>query len=95
MSYQQYGIPRELVERVKMKMKNPVLSERIKQLVDGVTRADLQNRTKVKKLIGQGSKILSIPLSAAQTDQIADFVIAQKIDPNNKFHLIRLWGMFR
>ncbi|MGV2788404.1 serine/threonine protein kinase, partial [Clostridium perfringens] len=23
------------------------------------------------------------------------FVLAQRIDPNNTFHLIKLWGMFR
>lgn len=95
MSYQQYGIPRELVERVKRKMKDSAVSERVKQTLDGVTKSDLQNRAKVKQLIAQCSRILSIPLSAQQTDNIANFVIAQKIDPKNTFHLIKLWGMFR
>jgi hypothetical protein len=30
-----------------------------------------------------------------QEEQIVAFVLAQKIDPNNTFHLLKLWGMFR
>lgn len=95
MSYQQYGISKQLVERVKLKMKDPYISDRIKKLVEGLTKSDLQNRSKVKSLILQGSKIVAIPLSAAQVENIANFVLAQKIDPKNTFHLIRLWSMFR
>lgn len=94
-SYQQYGISKQLVERVKLKMKDPYISDRIKKLVEGLTKSDLQNRSKVKSLILQGSKIVAIPLSAAQVENIANFVLAQKIDPKNTFHLIRLWSMFR
>lgn len=95
MGYQDYGIPRELVERVKLKMKDPLVSERVKNLVDGITKADLQNRAKVKKLLAQGSKIVAIPISAQQTENMTDFIIAQRIDPKNTFHLIKLWSMFR
>ncbi|MBE0343453.1 serine/threonine protein kinase, partial [Paenibacillus sp. 28ISP30-2] len=28
-------------------------------------------------------------------EQLTAFVLAQKIDPSNTFHLIKLWGMFR
>lgn len=95
MSYQSYGIDREFVERVKLKMKNPQLKERVKAILDGVTKADLQNRGKVTKLLGQVSRVLGEKLTERQSDQIVSFVIAQKIDPSNTFHLIKLWSMFR
>lgn len=95
MSYQRYGISEELVRRVKAKMKNPAAKERIKQLVEGVTKRDLQDRAKVRRLVGRAANILNENLSERETEAIVAFVIAQKIDPNNTFHLIRLWGMFR
>ncbi|MFS0839413.1 stage VI sporulation protein F [Paenibacillus sp. 1P03SA] len=95
MSYQQYGIDPALVERVKWKMKNPEIKERIKRLLEGVTKYDLQNRQKVAVFVAQFSKVLGEPLTQSQSSSLIDFVIAQKIDPNNTFHLLKLWGMFR
>lgn len=95
MSYQQYGISPQLVERVKLKMKNPVIKERIKGLVEGLTRADLQDRGKVRRLVKAAAVILNERLTSVQEEQIVQFVLAQKIDPRNTFHLIKLWGMFR
>ncbi|MGG1514710.1 stage VI sporulation protein F [Paenibacillus oryzisoli] len=95
MSYQQYGIDPALVERVKFKLKNPEIKERIKMLLQGVTKADLQNATKVTRLVGLAAGILGEKLSGMQTNQIVTFILAQKIDPANTFHLIKLWSMFR
>ncbi|GIP32967.1 stage VI sporulation protein F [Paenibacillus sp. J2TS4] len=95
MSYQQYGIDRQLVERIKLKMKNPVLKERVKALLHGVNKHDLQDRAKVRGLLNRISKVLGENLTEKQATQIVNFVLAQKIDPNNTFHLIKLWGMFR
>ncbi|MNN64621.1 hypothetical protein D3C81_1800710 [compost metagenome] len=94
-SYQQYGISPQLVERVKLKMKNPAVKERIKKLVDGLTKSDLQDRSKVRRLVKSAASILNEKLSGVQEEQMVQFVIAQKIDPRNTLHLIKLWGMFR
>ncbi|RAP78135.1 stage VI sporulation protein F [Paenibacillus montanisoli] len=95
MSYTKYGIRPELVERVKVKMKNPVMKDRVKMLLNGVTKYDLQDRTKVKKLIRTSAGILQENLTEQQEDQLIAFVIGQKIDPSNTLHLIKLWAMFR
>ncbi|XEC96989.1 stage VI sporulation protein F [Paenibacillus tarimensis] len=95
MSYQKYGIQPELVERVKKKMKYPATKEKIKQLLSGVTKYDLQDRTKVRRLVRTAARILQESLTETQEDRIVAFVLAQKIDPSNTFHLIKLWGMFR
>ncbi|REK76404.1 stage VI sporulation protein F [Paenibacillus paeoniae] len=95
MSYQNYGIKPQLVERVKLKMKNPVVKDRIRQLLGHVTKYDLQDRVKVRKLVKSAAVIFQEKLSETQEDQIINFVLAQKIDPNNTFHLLKLWGMFR
>ncbi|MFD1775125.1 stage VI sporulation protein F [Paenibacillus rhizophilus] len=95
MSYQQYGISPQLVERIKLKMKNPAVKDRIKNLINGVSKQQLQDPGVVRRLVHNASGILGERLTSVQEDSIVRFVIAQKIDPNNTFHLIRLWGMFR
>lgn len=94
-TYEKYGISTELVERVKVKMKDPATKERVKTVLHNVSKTDLQNRAKVKRLIGLTTKALGEKLSDQQTEKVVQFVLAQKIDPNNTFHLIKLWNMFR
>ncbi|NBD26451.1 stage VI sporulation protein F [Paenibacillus glycinis] len=95
MSYTKFGIRPELVERVKAKMKNPVVKDRVKMLLNGVNKYDLQDRAKVRKLVRMSAGIMQENLTEQQEEQLIAFVIAQKIDPNNTLHLIRLWAMFR
>lgn len=95
MSYQEYGISPELVERLKQKMKNPLIKERVKKTFDELTKADLQNRTKVLALVRKMTGVMNISLSATETNSIVNFVIDQQIDPKSTFHLLKLWGMFR
>ncbi|MBB6636577.1 stage VI sporulation protein F [Cohnella thailandensis] len=95
MSWQKFGIRPDLVERVKFKMKNPTTKEKIKQLLDGANKYDLQDRLKVRRWVKSAAKILNEPLTDVQEEQIVSFVLAQKIDPKNTLHLIKLWAMFR
>ncbi|GGG82755.1 stage VI sporulation protein F [Paenibacillus radicis (ex Gao et al. 2016)] len=95
MSYQKYGIRPQLVERVKIKMKNPVVKDRIRLLLGNVTKYDLQDRVKVRKLVKSAAVILQEQLTETQEEQVIAFVLGQKIDPNNTFHLLKLWSMFR
>lgn len=94
-AYEKYGISAETVERVKWKMKDPVMKERVKAVLHNVSKADLQQRATVKRLLGLASKALGEKLSDQQADNIVRFILAQKIDPNNTLHLIKLWSMFR
>lgn len=95
MSYQQYGISPQLVERIKQKLKNPAVKDRVKAVVQGLSKIDLQNSAKVQQLVRTCTSLLNERLTPAQEQQIVQFVLAQRIDPNNTFHLIKLWGMFR
>ncbi|MEK3714708.1 MULTISPECIES: stage VI sporulation protein F [unclassified Paenibacillus] len=95
MGYQQYGISPQLVDRIKLKMKNPAVKERVKNMITGISKQELQDTAVVRKLVRNASSVMHEKLTSAQEEQIVKFVIAQKIDPNNTFHLIRLWGMFR
>ncbi|WP_028550367.1 stage VI sporulation protein F [Paenibacillus sp. UNC451MF] len=95
MSYQKYGFDPVFVERVKLKMKNPDTKERIKMILQGVTKTDLQDRTKVRRFVDMLAKVLGERITDMQREHMINFVIAQRIDPNNTFHLIKLWGMFR
>jgi hypothetical protein len=95
MSYVKYGIRPELVERVKQKMKNPAVKDKVKMALNGVTKYDLQDRTKVRRLVRQCAAVLQEPLNESLEEQLISFVIAQRIDPNNTLHLLKLWAMFR
>jgi len=95
MSYQKYGIRPDLVERVKFKLKNPIVKDRMKQMLANVTKYDLQDRAKVRKLVKSAAAVLSEKLTETQEDQVIAFVLGQKIDPNNTFHLLKLWAAFR
>lgn len=94
-NYYQFGISPQLVERIKFKMKNPTVKDRVKSLVEGLTKVDLQDRAKVRRLVRAAASLLNERLTGAQEEQIVQFVLAQKIDPKNKLHLLKLWGMFR
>lgn len=95
MGYQQFGISPQLVERIKLKMKNATVKDRIKNMINGVSKQELQDTAVVRRLVRNAAGVLNEKLTSTQEDQIVKFIIAQKIDPNNTFHLIRLWGMFR
>lgn len=95
MGYENYGIDRALVERIKTKMKNPQLSQRVKMILNGISKADLQDTAKLNRLLEKIAKVLGEKISERMSHNIVAFVIAQKIDPNNTFHLIKLWGIFR
>ncbi|WP_165279880.1 stage VI sporulation protein F [Paenibacillus protaetiae] len=95
MSYQKYGIKPELVERVKFKLKNPVIKDRMRMLISNVTKYDLQDRVKVRKLVKSAALILHENLTELQEEQLVHFIVSLKIDPNNTFHLLKLWSMFR
>jgi uncharacterized protein YpuA (DUF1002 family) len=95
LSYQKYGIRPEFVERVKAKMKSSATKEKVKEQLSQVTKYDLRDRAKVRKLVRSIAKTLNEPLTETQEEQIVAFVLAQKIDPNNTLHLLKLWSMFR
>ncbi|AIQ29484.1 MULTISPECIES: stage VI sporulation protein F [Paenibacillus] len=95
MGYQQFGISPALVDRIKLKMKNPAVKERIKNMINGISKQELQDTAVVRRLVRNASAVMNEKLTSSQEEQIVKFVIAQKIDPGNTFHLIRLWGMFR
>lgn len=95
LSYQQFGISPQLVERIKLKMKNPTTKERVKKLVEGLSKSDLQDRVKVRRLVKQSAALMGEKLTSVQEEQIVQFVLYQKIDPQSTLHLIRLWSMFR
>ncbi|MCZ8520187.1 MULTISPECIES: stage VI sporulation protein F [Paenibacillus] len=95
MSYTKHGFDPAQVERIKLKMKNPDTKERVKMILQGVTKYDLQDRTKVRRFVGLLTKTLGERVTDQQTEHLVNFVLSQKIDPSNTFHLIKLWSMFR
>ncbi|AEI44417.1 stage VI sporulation protein F [Paenibacillus mucilaginosus] len=95
MSYTKHGFDPAQVERIKFKMKNPETKERVKMILQGVTKYDLQDRAKVRRFVGLLTKTLGERVTDQQTEHLVNFVISQKIDPSNTFHLIKLWSMFR
>lgn len=94
-SYQSYGIERAWVERLKKRAKDPRRKERLKELAEGLTKEDLQDRETVERLVSQAFRVLGEKPTAQQSGQVVAFVLDQRIDPGNMFHLLKLWSMFR
>lgn len=95
MSFEKYGIPRSLVERTKKKLKKTAVRQKVQKVLEGVSKHDLQNRKKVEVLLQRCAAIVGEKLDERQKTIIVRFIVAQKIDPGNTMHLIRLWNMFR
>lgn len=93
--YSKHGFDPAQIERIKMKLKNPIMKERVKEILKGVTKHDLQDRAKVRRFVDTLARLLGESMTPQQKEHLIGFVISQKIDPNNTFHLIKLWGMFR
>lgn len=76
-----------------MKLKTLDTKERVKSMLQNVTKADLQDPVKVKKLVALTAKALWENLSEGTAGNIP--ICKQKIDRQNTFHLLKLWSMFR
>lgn len=55
MGYQQFGISPQLVERIKLKMKNATVKDRIKNMINGVSKQELQDTAVVRRLVRNAS----------------------------------------
>jgi hypothetical protein len=93
--YIEYGIDPYLVYVVKERLKDPVLREHVKMMLQGVTKEHLQHPATIRQLIDALSAVIGVAVSEQQAENITRFIIDQQIDPNNMFHLIKLWNMFR
>lgn len=65
MGYQQYGISPQLVERIKLKMKNPAVKERIKNMINGISKQELQDTGVVRRLVRNAAAVMGEKLSSA------------------------------
>lgn len=93
-NWRKHGISPARMARVREKMKQPAVKERLKALTEGLTKQDLQDRAKVRSLVRTVSRMLKEPLTPDEENLLVDYVLAQRIDPRNKLHLLRLWAMF-
>lgn len=93
--YENYGISKALVDRVKQRLKNPLVKQQVKSVLENVSKQDLRKKERIRDLIIEVSGICGIHVNTAQMGGITRFVLDQKIDPKNKFHLIKLWNTFR
>jgi hypothetical protein len=83
----------QLLRRIKTKMKQPAKREQVKIILTGLSRADLQNRSKVKLTLRKVSEALGEPITSSQLDSFANWIVAQRINPHNKLQLLRFWSM--
>lgn len=94
-SYEHYGIDRIWVERLKKKAKERTRKERLKELAEGLTREDLEDPERVAALVNMALRALGEKPAPRQKEHLIQFILDQRIDPENMLHLFRLWKMFR
>jgi hypothetical protein len=87
-------LPDALRQKLRVALHKPGNKDKLVRLLRGVSKEDLQQPTKVYALVGKLAAALMVPLSTAEMQQLTTFFVSKRIDPNNPFHLIRLWAMF-
>lgn len=90
-----YGLEAEWISKVKQKLGQPEVMEKVTPVIQGLTQQDLQSRPVIVKKLKQLIPIVGIKLNRRQAEGLIRFIIDQKIDPNNTWHLIKLWNVFK
>jgi tRNA U38,U39,U40 pseudouridine synthase TruA len=92
---EQYGLDQQWIREVKERFKDQRVTDQVKRLIDGVTKEDLQSRSFLTRKIRRIVPVLGMTITQKQAEGIIQFIIDQKLDPNNTWHLIKLWNMLR
>lgn len=95
MAYRTYGLDSAWVERIKRKLADAGYRKRALAVLRGVGKADLQDEKKVVRLVKRLSRELDEPVPPGAEKRIVRFVLAQRIDPNDMWQLMKLWSMFQ
>lgn len=83
------------VARIKRKLKQPETKAQVKSILQQLSSKDLQQSHTVKHFILKLSRLLNERFPPGQIDVLTRWILAQHIDPKNKWHLLKLWSMFR
>ncbi|MNW70958.1 hypothetical protein D3C74_505200 [compost metagenome] len=54
------------MDRIKLKMKNPAVKERVKNMINGISKQELQDTAVVRRLVRNASAVLGEKLTSAQ-----------------------------
>jgi hypothetical protein len=95
MKLEQYGIEHQWIVAVKARLKEPKALDRVKRIIEGVTKEELQSRSYLMQKLKQIVPVVGISMTKKQAEGVIQFIIDQKIDPNQTWHLIKLWNLFR
>jgi hypothetical protein len=91
----QYGLNKQWIREVKSRCEDQIIMDQVKKLVDGVTKEDLQSEQFLTRKIKQIAPVIGVKISRQHADGVIRFIRDQKIDPDNTWHLIKLWNIFR
>lgn len=87
-------LPTALRDKIRQAIRQPGQKEKLARLLRGVTKADLQQPSKVRILIEQLGRDVCVHLTATEIATLTTYFISLRIDPNNPLHLIKLWTIF-
>lgn len=87
-------LPTALRDKIRKAIRQPGQKNKLASLLRGVTKADLQQASKVRQLIEQLGRDLRISLNSIEVATLTTYFISLRIDPNNPLHLIKLWSIF-
>ncbi|WP_240666561.1 stage VI sporulation protein F [Longirhabdus pacifica] len=93
--YKEYGVDEEIINKVKKKLKQPKMRGKIIGIFSSASKADLQSKVQLKKMVRQLSRTTGVTIGPKQSQNMVSFIMDQKIDPNNPLHLIKIISMFK
>lgn len=67
----------------------------LQKMLQGVTKEDLQSRHYVTSMVKKIIPVIGVMVTQKQARGVIQWILDEKIDPNNSWHLMKLWNTFR
>lgn len=90
-----YGLSADWISKVKSRIMEPAVMNQLQVILQGVTKDNLQSRCYVVSLIQKIIPIIGVQVSQKQARGVIQWILDEKIDPNNSWHLMKLWNTLR
>lgn len=81
------------MDTFRRKIANPVHWRRTYRILRCYSRYDLAGPAGAGALVDEMSGALGVPLTPAQRAGAVNWLVAQRIDPQNRWHQMRMWSV--
>ncbi|GLG02326.1 hypothetical protein Alches_23670 [Alicyclobacillus hesperidum subsp. aegles] len=87
------GLHPRLLPIFRSKIANPLNWRRVHRVLMSYRREDLANPAGAGALVDHLSTVLAVPITPAERAGAVNWLMAQRIDPRNPLHQMRMWNV--